>query len=175
MKTREIMSSHVYTVSPADSLAWASKLMWDHDIGFLPVVSDLGDTLGTVTDRDILMAVYTRGIRLADACVSSAMSNQLFTIGPQATLAELQALMCEHLVRRVPVVDEFGTLVGVATLADLCSHVASRVGGDDPSSLSIAQTLAKLSAHRHAEDSSLYQASCSVLPADSVVYREQTL
>jgi CBS domain-containing protein len=147
MKVREIMSARVHSVNPTDSLARAAMLMWDHDIGFLPVVCDQDNVIGTVTDRDLLMAAYTRGIGLEEATVASAMSHELHTVGPRASLRELASLMSQWQIRRMPVVDEFGTLVGVATLNDVNSYVVSNVGST-LSLRSIGKALLRLSARR---------------------------
>lgn len=145
MKVREIMSARVCIVYATDSLACAARLMWEYDIGFLPVLGDRANVIGTVTDRDILMAAYTRGIRLTEANVGSAMSAHLYTIAPTASLTELDSLMWACRVRRAPVVDEIGRLLGVVTLGDLSSYTVEHVVGGVLSPLSLVKTLARVS------------------------------
>ncbi|MBA3541520.1 MAG: CBS domain-containing protein, partial [Deltaproteobacteria bacterium] len=56
-----MMTRSVHTCQPTDTLAAAAKLMWEHDIGALPVVDQVGHVVGMITDRDACMAAYTRG------------------------------------------------------------------------------------------------------------------
>jgi CBS domain-containing protein len=65
MKIRDIMSQDVATCREDDSLDRAAQLMWDRDVGSVPVVDGEGRPLGMITDRDICMAAYTQGEALS--------------------------------------------------------------------------------------------------------------
>jgi CBS-domain-containing membrane protein len=65
------------------------------------------------------MAAYTRGRPLAELSVSGTMSTHPVTCRPSDTLPAVMELMAERQIRRVPVVEEDGTLVGIVSLADL--------------------------------------------------------
>ena len=54
MEVGELMTRKVFSCAPADSLSQAARLMWDHDVGCVPVVDDQGRALAMVTDRDVL-------------------------------------------------------------------------------------------------------------------------
>src|SRR6266516_685070 len=58
MRAKEIMNREVRACRPSDSLANADRLMWDHDLGCVPVVDDQSTVMGMITDRDICMAAY---------------------------------------------------------------------------------------------------------------------
>jgi CBS domain-containing protein len=95
--------------------------MWDGDCGCVPVTSDDGSNrvLGIITDRDLCMASYTNGSRLGEVRVEEVMSRELQSCGPDTSFAEAQALMAASGVRRLPVVDESGQILGLLSLADL--------------------------------------------------------
>lgn len=116
------MTSNVYTCSPDDTLTDAARVMWDKDVGCLPVVDATGRVVATITDRDICMAAYTTGAPLHAARVATAMSKDLVTCSPDQSVSHLERLLAERQLRRIPVVDSEGRLVGVATLADLAHH-----------------------------------------------------
>jgi CBS domain-containing protein len=118
-RVRDVMSRQPRTCHAADSLSSAAQLMWEGDCGVLPVVDDAGRPIGMLTDRDVCMAAYTRGLPLAEICVSTAMSASLCACKPTDTLRSLMDLMATQQVRRVPVVSEGGQLVGIVSLADI--------------------------------------------------------
>jgi CBS domain-containing protein len=118
-KARDVMTREVVSCRPADSLNRAAQLMWDGDCGALPVIDHAGKLLGMLTDRDICMAAYTRGRPLTELSVSAAMSTSVFSCRPEDTLRSVMDAMATRQVRRIPVLDEGGLLVGIVSLADV--------------------------------------------------------
>jgi len=118
-RVRDIMHKDVATCHPWDTLNRAAQLMWEADCGAVPVVDEQDKLVGMLTDRDVCMAAYTRGLTLADLAVHSAMSEHPFSCKPEEPLTSLMSLMTTHQVRRVPVVSEGGRLVGIVSLADV--------------------------------------------------------
>lgn len=118
-RVRDVMSRQPRTCRPRDSLNLAAQQMWEGDCGVLPVVDDDGRPIGMLTDRDICMAAYTRGQALSEISIESAMSASVCSCKPSDTLRSLMELMAAHQVRRVPVVEESGELVGIVSLADI--------------------------------------------------------
>jgi CBS domain-containing protein len=126
MKVREVMVPEVISCSERTPLAEAVKLMWEHDIGFLPVLSaQSGALLGVITDRDACIAAYFQGKPLWDIPVGSAMSTRVATCAAEAEVDEAEQIMSEYQVHRLPVTDAAGKLVGVISLNDL-AHRAVR-------------------------------------------------
>jgi CBS-domain-containing membrane protein len=72
-----------------------------------------------ITDRDICMAAYTTGRPLTDLRVHEAMSPSLHSCKPGDSVSDVEGLMRRNQVRRLPVVDEAGSLTGILSLADL--------------------------------------------------------
>lgn len=151
MRIENVMSSQVVTCSPVDSLNRAAQLMWENDCGCLPVVDESGTVVGVVTDRDICMAAYTRGVSLRDASVGSAMSHPVVTCGTQAGIAHVEQLMKEHQVRRIPVLDELNSgLVGIVTLGDLARAAEDHGLRGAVTAPGVARTLASICEPRRA-------------------------
>lgn len=125
MKIRQIMSHDVRTCGPDDTLEHAARAMWEADLGCLPVVDEEASPVGMITDRDVCMAAFTQGVALRESRVSSAMSPSVITCSPDSSIAEVEALMRDAQIRRVPVVDVTGCLVGLVTLADIARYTQS--------------------------------------------------
>lgn len=128
MKISQIMTNDVETCAPEDNLAAAASRMWDCDIGCLPVVDGGGQVVGMVTDRDVCMAALTRGQPLHDIPVSVAMSKEVLSCAPDATLIETEEIMRSGQVRRLPVVDSDACLVGIISLNDLARLAEREIG-----------------------------------------------
>ena len=100
--------------------------MRDKDVGFLVVVRR-GEhrPLGVLTDRDVCMAAYSQGRRLAEIPAHAAMTPRVQVVRESAGTDEVLTLMSDKKIRRVPVVDDKGELKGVVGLADLARDAAS--------------------------------------------------
>jgi CBS domain-containing protein len=121
---RDVMTSNPCTIDAEKSVAYAAKMMRDEDVGLAPIVE--GDKLiGMLTDRDIAIRVVAEGRDPGQVKVRDVASRQLVTIDPQQDLDEALRIMAKHQVRRLPVVEEDGQLVGVVAQADVARE------GDD--------------------------------------------
>ena len=127
MRAKELMITNVLTCQAGDSLERAAQLMWEGDVGALPVVDADKRVIGMITDRDICMAAYTQGCGLGARSVGRAMSRQPHTCKPDDGIALVEEEMRRHQVRRLPVVDE-GRLVGMLSLNDLALAAGNRKG-----------------------------------------------
>lgn len=150
MKVRELMKREVRSCLVDDNLDWAAHLMWDGDCGALPVVGKEENVVGIITDRDICMAAYTKGLPLSTIKVEEAMARQVTFCSPESTLETAMALMKEARVRRLPVVDGAGKLVGILSLNDLACEAreATKHGGGNLRSIDVADTLGVICGHR---------------------------
>ena len=115
---RSLMTTHVHTCPADGSLARAAQVMWETDCGAVPVVS-YDRVVGIVTDRDVCMASYTQGRRLEDIRVDGAMSKALFSCGPDESIGAALAIMADKRVRRLPVLNENGKLLGIISISDV--------------------------------------------------------
>lgn len=145
MKIAQIMKRDVEICGLDDNLAAVASRMWDCDLGCLPVLNELSQVVGMITDRDICMAALTRGLPLREISVPVAMSREVLSCAPDATLAEADEIMRSGQVRRLPVVDAEGKLVGIVSLNDL-ARVAERELGRKNRDLTPQEVTATLAA-----------------------------
>ena len=124
MLVSDIMTTRVHRCRTRDTLERAAQLMWDHDCGALPIEDERGHTVGVVTDRDICMAAYTQGKPLGAIPVTVAGSRSVHSVRPDTKVEVAEAVMEMHRIRRLPVIDIGGNLVGMLSLADIvrCAH-----------------------------------------------------
>src|SRR5688572_1480478 len=112
MKVHGIMTKQVRSCGADDSMADAARLMWEGDCGSIPVVDDGGHVVGMITDRDICMATFTRGVPPAALKVSDAMNGTVTACRSDDDVESAEQLMASRKVRRLPVMDGAGRLVG---------------------------------------------------------------
>lgn len=143
-KVVDIMSAVVYTCRPTDTCGRAAQIMWDHDCGALPIVSARGQVVGMVTDRDICMAAYTQGKAVWEIPVTAASSLRVCFVRPGDPILYAIELMAAHRVRRLPVIDMGGNLVGVVSLADIVCNARGQERGDALDCDNIVECLAEL-------------------------------
>jgi len=124
MHVKELMTHPVVTCQIGDHLDVPARLMWEYDCGIIPVVGDEGRLEGVITDRDITMAALTKGLRLDQLPVASAMARHLLVIHPDESVETAERLMRDGQVRRLPVVDNGGRPVGLVSLNDLARLTA---------------------------------------------------
>lgn len=133
MKALEVMTDdNIHTVRDDQSCEDAVRLMWNHDIGSVPVLSSTsGTVIGMVTDRDVCMCAYTKGQRLADLPVRFAMSRTLIAANPDDDIKDVEQLMQQHQIRRIPVVDGDQRIRGIVAFADIARlrSASSKNGG----------------------------------------------
>ena len=114
---QEAMTSNPTAITPETTVQEAARLMKSEDVGALPVVED-GRLTYVVTDRDLAIRALAEGTS-PETPVRDVASKDVATIDPQQSLEEAARLMAEHQVRRLPVVEEDGRLVGMLAQADV--------------------------------------------------------
>ena len=126
MKAREIMTKNPRTVTPETGLQEAARLMQSEDVGIIPVVDGNGSNLvGVVTDRDIALRVVAEGRDATSTTVRDVMSTSVRTCREDDSVDDVMELMGSEQVRRVPIVDERGALVGIVAQADVVRDAKS--------------------------------------------------
>jgi CBS domain-containing protein len=120
MTVADLMTKNALSVAPDSKLADAARLMWEHDCGCLPVIEvGSGRVIGMVTDRDICMACWSRGLPPSEVYVSDAMSQHLVHCHPSESVERAEIIMHANQIRRLPVVDADERLLGILSLADI--------------------------------------------------------
>lgn len=140
MKIKDIMTSNPSVCSPTTNLAAAAALMLDADCGVLPVV-DGGKLVGIVTDRDMYIALATRGNRPSEIEVGDVARKQVITCQPEDDLKTALATMKQHRVRRLPV-EGFGrTVAGIVSMNDILLAAGPARAVDSEEVLDALQTI----------------------------------
>lgn len=117
MSLNSLLTRRVVTASPKDSLAKVGSLMEQQNVGAV-VVTEADRPIGIVTDRDLALAACVRGTS-PDEHVQSVMTCPVSTISKDEGVYTATQQMMEQAVRRLPVVDQSGGLVGLVSLDDL--------------------------------------------------------
>ncbi|MGW3150653.1 CBS domain-containing protein [Streptomyces sp. NPDC001177] len=116
-RVRDVMTSVLVTVEPVASVAAVARQMRDQDVGVV-LVTEQGHLRCLVSDRDLVVRALAEGVDPEQTTVVQACSEDLVTIAPDDSLGQAVALMREHSVRRLPVV-EGDRPVGIVSLGDL--------------------------------------------------------
>lgn len=150
MKVSKLMTADPVACGPEDSDGHAASLMWKSDCGVLPVVYGSRRVVGMITDRDLCMAGLSRGRPLGALRVADAMSREVQSCRAGDTVRSARKRMTAHHVRRLPVVDKEGKLVGVLSFIDLVRYVAGLDRGKYRSKLEgrLIRAAAKINAPR---------------------------
>ena len=133
---RDVMTSNPCTIDADKDIAYAAKMLKDENVGIAPVVD--GDQLiGVLTDRDIAIKVVAEGKDPKATTVREIASTSVVTVDPQQNLDEALRLMAQYQVRRLPVVEEDGKIVGILAQADVALQ------GDDTKTGEVVEKISK--------------------------------
>jgi len=136
MKIKQLMTPEPIAIGAETPLRDVAAILSERRISGLPVIGERLEVLGVVSEADIvakeqgpeperrrlsgwLHADRTRARKLAARTAGEAMSAPAITIEANRSVAEAAQLLASHGIKRLPVVDEEGTLVGIVTRADL--------------------------------------------------------
>lgn len=126
-----IMTPNVITVNEKQTLREASKFMYQHNIGGLIVLMDTSNNenaeidkpIGIITERDIARLVAFSSNLSTDTVISEVMSKPLITINQNSSIKEATDLMQQNNIRRLPILDNKGKLVGIITAKDILRSI----------------------------------------------------
>ncbi|MFN7922026.1 MAG: CBS domain-containing protein [Bryobacteraceae bacterium] len=125
MTSKDVMTADPIACLPEDTVLQAADLMKQTNVGFMPVVSDrtARRLVGVLTDRDLVLRVDAQHIVPAKTMVRDVMTPEPVTCSPEARFSDVLSIMAEHQLRRLPVVDCEGKLLGVVSHADLALYM----------------------------------------------------
>lgn len=144
MYVRDVMTKNVLTISKYDTIVQVANILSEKNISGLPVVDKENKVLGIITQADILSLIGVsreqtfkdllrymlgeplHGRRQGDY-VGDVMTAQALTISPDANIAEAVRIMTEKRIRRLTVTDEWNTLIGIITRADILKAVIKKL------------------------------------------------
>jgi CBS domain-containing protein len=127
-RVHDVMTKDPVCCILSDSTAKAAQLMMEHDTGMIPVVVNKRDKrlAGVITDRDLALTVVADSCDPARTSVESVMSRPAIVCSPDDPYDHVIQTMERNKIRRVPVVDRTGRVVGVVSQADIALRVRDR-------------------------------------------------
>jgi CBS domain-containing protein len=126
MNVSQLCHRSVITCGERDHLDSAMSMMWRHNIGCLPVLGDMGQLRGMITDRDIAVAAMLQGGPLHALTVSSVMTKEVLTCRDSDSVESLLDRLAQRRLRRVPVVDDQCSVIGILSLNDIARAIADQ-------------------------------------------------
>ena len=132
MRVQDVMAQAPVSCHPESNLAAAAALMWEHCCGQLPVVNDQGKVTAVITDRDICIALGTRNRLASELKVCDVICRSAVVCHPDDHLRSALNIMAAEQVRRLPVVDHNGVLVGILSLDDVTLQARHHGDTDRP-------------------------------------------
>jgi CBS domain-containing protein len=130
MKVKEIMTRTPAVCTADTPLQEVAKIMVSRDCGAVPVVRNANDLAGIITDRDIVVRAIAEGRNPLTLTASSCMTSPTISIREDASIDDCTDLMEAKQIRRVPVVDGAGALIGIIAQADIARHASRKDAGE---------------------------------------------
>ncbi len=122
-----IKEKQVRTVKAHDTVEYLLKCLNSFNVGAL-VVSEDGKVIdGIVSERDVVRSLSGKVEKIGDLHVRDIMTVEVFTCKPEASVAEIMAMMTAKRIRHVPVVDEKGNLLSIVSIGDVVKHHLSEI------------------------------------------------
>ena len=119
MLVESLMTHNPEACRPEANLAEAAAIMWRRDCGVVPVTDGEGSVVGVITDRDICMALAMGGRLASEVSVGEVMARGVETCTPVDDVREALELMRSRQLRRLPVINSGGKLVGILSMGDV--------------------------------------------------------
>lgn len=138
MATRasDIMSKNVTVIQEEETIRDAAERLAQDDVGALPITDENKVIKGMLTDRDIVVQVVARGRDVDSITARELEQGDLITIRPEDSIEHAADLMATHQVRRIPVVENDGKVVGIVSQADIAKTVRPEKTGQVVSDIS---------------------------------------
>lgn len=118
---RDVMTPDPVCCSPGTTLDQVAQLMVKNNCGEIPIIDTSDQLIGVITDRDIVCRVVAEGKNPMAHTVESCMTSSVVTVRADASIDEVIAIMEDHQIRRVPVVDDSGFCAGIISQADIAA------------------------------------------------------
>jgi CBS domain-containing protein len=146
MKVQAVMTRDVRVVKEKGSLADAGCIMADFDCGVLPVMNDQGRLVGILTDRDICLSVAKKNQLPSRIPVGQAMSSKVVSCGPDDDIQVALRTMRSQQVRRLPVLGNDGSLVGILSMDDVVVNASATARAASPPEVTQGEAVSTLKA-----------------------------
>jgi CBS domain-containing protein len=150
MKVKEICTPGVRTCRRGSTLAEVASIMWESDCGAVPIVDHEGKPCGIITDRDVCMALGTQDRFASSTMVQDVVGRTTFACSSEDDIERALEIMGREQVRRLPVMDGDGRVIGILSLNDVILGVdlLSGRGRPDPLVRKVLATIRDVNVHR---------------------------
>ena len=126
MTCGELMTPSPTCCNPQHTIVEVAEIMKREDVGLVPVVDDVAQKLiGVITDRDVVMNVVAAGRDPRGTAVSEVMTTDPCACQEKDSIETVMQQMAAHQVRRIPIVDNSGAIVGIVSQADIATRLAN--------------------------------------------------
>ena len=132
MNLGSICNRDVVIATPAETLRDAGRSMIEHNVGSVVVCEDRDGArrpIGILTDRDLMIALLGDGAAAACIAIGDAMTRDPLVLHDDEAIEDAAERLRAHAVRRAPVVDARGALVGIVAIDDLIDLLAEELDG----------------------------------------------
>jgi len=123
---KQLMSTSVITISPDEDIYEAMRMMALNNITGLPVIEDDGTLLGIITEKDILVLLYSNledpDMDRVVGTVGQFMTRHVISFGPEDSLANIGECLSTNDFRRVPILYD-GKLIGIISRKDVIRYI----------------------------------------------------
>lgn len=124
MKTiKEIMKAGPVTCGKNETLKVITNQMYKSNVGFLPVLDENKKVIGTITDRDVALAIGKNSKSAQDIKVHEVMNTKVYSVRPEDDAVTALKMMRTKKVGRLPVVDSEGKIKGVISLTRIANKI----------------------------------------------------
>lgn len=130
MTVSEICNREVRTIQRDGSVLEAAKLMRQHHVGALIVIDKVNDRaipVGVITDRDLVVEVLATGLDKEAITVDDVMTQELFAVKENTAIHDAINFMRRKTIRRLPIINDDGELVGIITTDDVMEILSEEV------------------------------------------------
>ena len=135
MKVEDIMTRDVRTIDRNSTVEQAARMMKELNVGSIPVTEN-GNIIGIITDRDVVLRNVADGRTAADTRVEEVMSKTVVTATPDMDVHRAADLMAQNQIRRLPVMEN-NRMVGIVSIGDLAvRNIYENEAGEALSSIS---------------------------------------
>jgi len=122
MRVSDFMMRTPASCTPETNLGAAVEILWNRNCGILPVVDADNRVTSVITDRDICIALGTRNRLPGEITVGEVARKPVFCCTPTDQIHDTLKTMGLEKVRRLPVVDREGKLLGILSMDDIVLH-----------------------------------------------------
>jgi CBS domain-containing protein len=129
MTVGDLMVRRVSVCGPDSNLAEIAAIMWNDRCGAVPVIDEAGHITSMITDRDVCIALGTRNARASEVRVKDVSLPRVFTCNEDEDVHHALDTMVAQNVRRLPVVDAQGKLVGILSVDDILRNAGENIAG----------------------------------------------